>query len=488
MVTKLKSFNQFRKTSFKIGTMIGIIILFLGIAIITGIFQMYKVSQEIIEISEQYTPIQSHLSKIKANQLQQTTNLDKIMSLNSIDDTQLDAAKENFWISSGIIDSEIHKIKKLTKAGKEISSTTQTQSNFELIDTKINNIETLIDEYQEFGRKIFSNSEINDLQINPNIKQRETQIQQELDLLNEQISSYIEQSINSIEENERVSLTNQVVVILIIGGLAGILGFFLNQINRDLEKEVELKTRQLKEANKKLQEIDKKKDEFIGIASHELKSPIQPIFGFAELAKSGDIDQNEAWEGVTEIARKLQDLANDVLDVSRIESNRLLLNKEKIKINDLILNITKSFKIDPNQRIPIYENLDENIEIFVDKLRMSQVFRNLISNALKFTENGQVKISTNINWDKNRLQVRISDTGSGIPNEILPKIFDKFVTKNYGLQNQQGTGLGLFLCKGIIEEHGGKIIAYNNKDKGATFEFWIPLQAKIINTKIKKGI
>ena len=239
------------------------------------------------------------------------------------------------------------------------------------------------------------------------------------------------------------------------------------------------KTNELKNANEKLKDLDKMKDEFIGIASHELKSPIQPILGFAELAKSGDIDQKEAWDGVLQLTSKLQDLANAVLDVSKIESEKLDLQLEKIKINDLILDITKSQKINLKKPIVIRENFDENIEVEVDKLRMGQVLRNLLNNAIKFTPKGTISIDTHVYLDENKIQVKISDTGLGIPQEILPNIFGKFVTK--GIKNgQSGTGLGLFLSKGIIEAHHGKITAQNNFDGGACFEFAIPITQNIV--------
>jgi len=269
-----------------------------------------------------------------------------------------------------------------------------------------------------------------------------------------------------------------------VGAIAATLGFFINQINKDLKKEVDSKTVELKNANEKLKELDRMKDEFIGIASHELKSPIQPIFGFAELAKSGDIDQKEAWDGVTQLAKKLQDLANAVLDVSKIDSGRLKLHFEKIPINDSILEVVNELKMNLNQNVKIQKNLDEDIEIEVDRIRFGQVIRNLLNNSIKFTSEGTISITTNIFQDENKVIFRISDSGSGIPEDILPKIFEKFVTKVK--DSQSGTGLGLFLCKGIVTAHGGKITAGNNLEKGATFEFSLPISQKSKMQKLVK--
>jgi signal transduction histidine kinase len=224
--------------------------------------------------------------------------------------------------------------------------------------------------------------------------------------------------------------------------------------------------------------MDKMKTEFISIASHELKSPIQPIFGFAELAQSGDIDQKEAWDGVTTLAKKLQDLATDILDVTRIENNRLSIYPQKTSINSTILETTKMLSAGLGKDIRIEADLDADVEIEADRTRIEQVLRNLIGNSIKFTEKGIIRITTAVDKESNEVVVRVIDSGLGIPEDILPKIFGKFVTKGHERENQSGNGLGLFLCKGIINAHGGKITAKNNKSGGATFEFSLPISPK----------
>ena len=342
--------------------------------------------------------------------------------------------------------------------------------------------------YQLLGQsyklyETIANELILDLESNSNeflieqIKQSEIQIETDLDTASSLLSVIADETTNQIELNEKDSLTGQIAIITIVGAIAAILGVFISQINSDLKKEVDSKTNELQKANEKLKELDKMKDEFIGIASHELKSPIQPILGFAELAMAGDIDQKEAWDGVLKLGTKLQDLANAVLDVSRIESNKLELYLEKVRINDLILETTKSQKVSLKKPVIIRENLDENIEVEIDRVRIAQVFRNLVNNALKFTQKGSITIETHVYPDKNRIQVKVTDTGLGIPDEILDKIFEKFVTKGNKFE-KSGTGLGLFLCKGIIEAHGGQITAHNNFECGATFEFTLPISSK----------
>ena len=471
------------KTGFKIGGIVGIIILLLGVAVIFGIFQMSKVSQEIIEISEEYSPLQGIIGTIGKQHLNQAVNFEKIQRLQGISNSPgLEQAKEEFWFSGGIIDSEIARANNLVKAGYDIANSRDSQLELQVIQQQISDIALLHNDYENLAREAITTMESssigNDITLMNRISEKEFQLQNEIDGLSNQISLLVDDSTRQIEENESTSLLAQVIIITIVGGIAGTLGLLLNHINRDLQSEVNYKTAELQTANEKLKKIDEMKDEFIGIASHELKSPIQPIFGFAELAKAGDIDQDEAWDGVTELAHKLQDLANDVLDVSRIESNRLILHKEKIKINDSIHSTARVLKFNLRNSVRIEEKLDENVEIFADRVRLEQVIRNLLVNAIKFTAEGVIRIETHVNQEEQSLQIIVSDSGSGIPEEILSNIFDKFVTKGHGVENQMGTGLGLYLCKGIIEAHGGSIAAKNAKNSGAVFSLTIPISPK----------
>lgn len=465
------------KTSFKIGGLVGIIILLLGVTAMFGVFQMSKVSNEVIKISEQYTPLYEIVSDIRFQKSNQDASLEKIIRLAKTDNMEeLEKTKEDFWLSGRTIDSNIERAKNIVNVGMDMPISGKSGKEFNILYQKLSNIDRIYNQYENLVGGIFFELD-NDLLLKQ-IQITENQLEFELDSTLTSLSILADESTSQIEDNEKESLTGQIVIIASVGAIAATLGFFISQINSDLKKEVNLKTIELKTANEKLKEIDKMKDEFIGIASHELKSPIQPILGFAELAKSGDIDQKEAWDGVLELANKLQDLANAVLDVTRIENNRLELQIEKIPINDIILEITKSQKISLKKPIIIRENLDENIAVEVDRVRISQVFRNLLNNAIKFTPKGTITIETHVYPDENKIQVRVLDTGLGIPKEILPRIFEKFVTKGLKHEEQSGTGLGLFLCKGIIEAHGGKISAQNNFDGGSTFEFTIPVLNK----------
>jgi signal transduction histidine kinase len=223
---------------------------------------------------------------------------------------------------------------------------------------------------------------------------------------------------------------------------------------------------------------DRLQNEFINIASHEMKTPTQSILGYAELLENS-YKKNEDVDAIKRNAVRLQKLATNLLDVSRIESQTLRLRKEIVNINEKLVNVKKDIE---NQsphslavRILIIEPRENNpIYVQADKIRLYEVLANLLSNAVKFTQKGTVSISTDIrsNTSDNRDEViiRIRDTGVGIHPEILPRLFTKFTTRS-----DRGTGLGLFICKGIVEAHGGIIWAENNSDgKGATFSFTLP--------------
>ena len=223
---------------------------------------------------------------------------------------------------------------------------------------------------------------------------------------------------------------------------------------------------------------DRLQNEFINIASHEMKTPTQSILGYAELLEDS-CKKNEDVDAIKRNAVRLQKLATNLLDVSRIDSQTLRLRKEIVDINEKIVNVKKDIENQsphsPAVRILIIEPRENNpIYVQADKIRLYEVLANLLSNAVKFTQKGTVSISTDIrsNTSNNRDEViiRIRDTGVGIHPEILPRLFTKFTTRS-----DRGTGLGLFICKGIVEAHGGMIWAENNSDgKGATFSFTLP--------------
>ena len=236
-------------------------------------------------------------------------------------------------------------------------------------------------------------------------------------------------------------------------------------------------------ANEQLKIHDRMQREFINIASHEMKTPTQAILGMSGLLKYYPERKDELIEIIQRNAKRLQALTSDILDVTRIESQTLKLEKERFNIFDLVSEVVddhrERIKDSSNKNIELSYDSDEDgkrrIFVEADRGRITQVLTNLLNNALKFTDEGQITVSTYQNNDSNdnkdEITVRVVDTGSGIDNGIYPKIFSKFATKSH-----QGTGLGLFISKSIIEAHGGRIWAKNNTDgRGATFIFTIPI-------------
>jgi|SRR5690348_7662239 len=178
-------------------------------------------------------------------------------------------------------------------------------------------------------------------------------------------------------------------------------------------------------------------------------------------------EQQELQDAVYRSAKKLKQLTEDILDVTRIESqSSLQLHKEQFNLNEMILNIIEESRETTKMQLVSKEDIFLN----ADKSRISQVISNLLNNAIKFTNKHGIIIITAEQKDS-RVTVSVKDTGTGIDPDIMPRLFTKFATKS-----EKGTGLGLFISKSIVEAHGGKIWAENNADgKGTTFYFNLPL-------------
>jgi two-component system, OmpR family, sensor histidine kinase VicK len=289
------------------------------------------------------------------------------------------------------------------------------------------------------------------------------------------------------------------------------------------------------EINEKLQEADKVQREFINIAAHELRTPIVPILNLSELLYSNvkerqpELQQKEMLEMLEIILRnanKLHHLTEDILDVTRIESHTLKLRKERFNLNDAILNVIEDYREqiangnNGNVKL-IYEPANSSssssnssngntsnsnssiILVEADRQRLIQVISNLLNNAIKFTKEGTVTVTTSGSSiikrkdaerdsgegeegggaaKEEEVVIAVKDTGTGIDPELMPRLFTKFATKSY-----QGTGLGLYISKSIIEAHGGKMWAENSnldrKHKGAIFYFTLP----VMNMNLTEG-
>jgi nitrogen-specific signal transduction histidine kinase len=225
---------------------------------------------------------------------------------------------------------------------------------------------------------------------------------------------------------------------------------------------------------------DKMQREFINIASHEMKTPTQAILGYSDLVQKHPEKREEMLNAISRNAIRLQKLTNDILDVTRIESQTLNLNKENFDLIDLIGNIVEDYrsqieKDNNNFNLELLYNkpsVNSFLIVEADRERVSQVISNLLNNAIKFTKQGVISITAIEEKGSNEVIVKVQDTGQGIDSGILPRLFTKFATKSF-----TGTGLGLFISKSIIEAHGGMMWAENNPDgKGANFAFTLPLR------------
>jgi signal transduction histidine kinase len=232
---------------------------------------------------------------------------------------------------------------------------------------------------------------------------------------------------------------------------------------------------------------EKMEKEFINIAAHELRTPMQPIIGLSELLRANIASkkEREILDVIIKSANRLQQLTEDLLDVATIESQTLRLRKERVDINGLVQSslqdIAGQNDKSNNMKVRLVCDLAPgSIFVQADKERLTQVISNLLNNAIKFTREGgtvdartrkSIGVSGEQQYHHREALISIKDTGIGIDPEVIPRLFTKFATKS-----EKGTGLGLFISKGIVEAHGGKIWAENNKDgKGATFTFTLPL-------------
>lgn len=260
----------------------------------------------------------------------------------------------------------------------------------------------------------------------------------------------------------------------------------LAEVFNEMTKKLAAREKKLKQTMKKLKELDELKDDFLNVATHELKTPLIPIKSQVELLLDGDYgklneEQKDAIEMISRNEEHLNSLVSDVLDITKIKSKKLKLISEKVDLAKIIDEVVRNAKVVAkekkiNLKVGVTPQLPQAI---LDSRCISQVMGNLLDNAIKFTpKNGEIKIE--IKKDKKNLVISIKDTGIGMNKKTLGKLFTPFfqgdadITRKYG-----GTGLGLSICKGIIEAHGGKIWAKSSGlNKGSVFSFSLPIKNK----------
>jgi len=233
------------------------------------------------------------------------------------------------------------------------------------------------------------------------------------------------------------------------------------------------KITELEKKYDKIKSLEEREEQFLSRKANEITEPIQDIFDYAKLAKSGHMDSDEALDRVLGVAKKIQNVSTVVLDTNRITNDNLKLSKKNQNINEIISECVEDAK-NSKAKVPFLVGLDHDIEIPVDKIRLSQVIQTILNNSVKYTETGHIKVESFVAHEQNLVIIRVNDTGSGIPKGILPKLFEQGTTEN---RINDGK-LSLYLCKGIIQAHGGDISAKNNDGQGCTFTISLPIKKR----------
>ncbi|WP_225866836.1 sensor histidine kinase [Nitrosopumilus zosterae] len=455
-------------SQFRIGICISMIILLLGVVSIYTIKTMDDINQNYNFILE-YNQNISNFDDIKIKYERQMTIFESLKSEENL------AGVGTFWIYNTEIKNKIYDFNTLIINNPQFVELLEDKKSLEL-ENNIDSYYNLHLNYENSASDALSYFYDGDFGLflleYENLKHLQFELFEKLE--------DIEQTLEIIPVYSKISVEHiiadfqilQWTMIILVGVVTTMLVFFLNQTNSNLKSEIKMQTKNLQKLNEQLKTVDKKREEFISIASHELKGPIQPIFGFVELAKTGIISNQEALEGISNIALNLENIANNVLDLTKIENDELELHLEKNSINELISEVLDSEHFNPDRKVPIITRLDVDVVMNLDRTRIKQVLRNILDNCIKFTETGTITIQTNLLKDKKTLKLFITDSGPEIPHDVLPKIFKKFVTK--GNYKVSGFGLGLYISKNIVDAHKGKISAYN-KNGHPVFEISLPI-------------
>ena len=456
----------------------------------------------IIDVNNQFPVLFISYPVIKSNVIQRNNNTQSNMSnFEGIVFTTIDLSKLGEFLQKELSPEFASNVGLIDKNGvilysknRNVVGKNYLTSEFQdLIPPEIKNVYNNI-----LASSLTGGSGLRDISFNDNMT---TIAYQPITLNGELLWSLYISTPHSLASNVGYLINQQknfsTIVIIVVGSMAFGIAILILSWNKRLEGAVKSRTTQLNKtnesliesnsllasANKQLEIHDNMQKEFINVAAHELRTPIMPILGEAELIEN-DISDNESArisrEQISSIirnAKRLDRLAADILDVTNIEGKSLKLNKTTFDIDDILSQLVTEYSrqiekdVAKNKKIKIsYEPL--HVMIFADNYRITQVISNIINNAIKFTDQGIITIIGNA--DSAELTIKISDTGKGIDNEIINRLFDKFVSRS-----EQGTGLGLFISKNIIEDHGGRIIGFNNENgTGATFVIVLPLDLK----------
>jgi signal transduction histidine kinase/ligand-binding sensor domain-containing protein len=305
------------------------------------------------------------------------------------------------------------------------------------------------------------------------VKERTAEIEQKNLVLHKQSNELMEVNVLIEERQQHIEEQNEILVEQTEK---------LNESNALLEERqqyIEEQADELSIANEKLIKLNATKDKFFSIIAHDLKNPFTSILGFCEILslrydKMDDIKKKHLLDVVYESSKNLYKLLENLLEWARSQTGSIKYEPENFDINELIENnITLTENLVQNKNLQIKYISNGSIRIFADKNMISTVIRNLITNAIKFTESGGISIE--VFQDQYNTRVNIIDTGIGISEDKLLKIFDVMSSKSTsGTSGESGTGLGLIICKEFIEKHGGTISVISEAEKGSIFSFTIP--------------
>ena len=331
--------------------------------------------------------------------------------------------------------------------------------------------------------------------------------------------------LNLLEERERSLDRNfyRTIWVLIVGCLSGIFALGLANLvvsreirkrrraetaltdaNRELEERIEERTEELEKVNESLRNVasvreellkkeqsarreaeiaNRLRDEFMATVSHELKTPLNSILGWARMLKAGDLDEAQVKKALGTIIKNSETqnrLIEDLLDVARIISGKLVLEFEPVDAAELMHDTVQSIQPLANAKsIEIVKDLRHDVGTMMisgDRNRLTQVFTNLLTNAVKFTPEGG-RIEVRLGSSDGHLSVSVKDNGIGINPEFLPKVFERFRQDVSGATNNGGLGLGLAIVRQLVEMHGGSVqVRSDGVNKGSEFTVELPAQ------------
>lgn len=256
----------------------------------------------------------------------------------------------------------------------------------------------------------------------------------------------------------------------------------LARLERELE-DMSAAYDRLNQANLELLELDRLKSDFIGTVSHELKTPLTTLLGYNEYLQSGKLgplsdQQARAVDAMSRSLKKLHRQISELLDFTRLESGKLTVAPEPFPLKPLVDEVLGGQRVMLERKgLKAAAAVADDFVVDADRGRIAQVLDNLLVNAIKFTEKGGIRVSAEARLTEGQVMVKVSDTGIGIPQEAIPRVFDRFfqVESADAARRQAGMGLGLSIVKAIVAAHGGRITVESRVGEGTEFSFTLPL-------------